>query len=80
MVEEMEEKIKDCTVQVVGNYKVASFLINKGYRVVNIKKYRNFICEITNTPCDKRSVFVFDATDENFLEDYEYAKKFYDEI
>lgn len=76
----MEEKIRDESVQVVGNYKVASFLINKGYRVVNIKKYRNFICEVTNMPCDKRSVFVFDATDENFLQDYEYAKKFYDEI
>ena len=73
------EKEREEDVKVVGNYKVASFLINKGYRVVNIKKYRNFICDITNLPCDKRSVFVF-LIEGDFLIDLEYAKEFYDEL
>lgn len=76
MVEDME---KDDNVRVVRNYKIASFLVSKGYKIINIKRHRDFICEITNLPCDKRTVFAF-LIEGNFLDDYEFAKKFYDEI
>jgi len=66
-------------VKVVANYKVASYLIKKGYRVINIKKHRDFICDITNLPCDKRTVFAFLVEDE-FEIDWEYAKLFYEDI
>ena len=77
----MEEiKYDKRDVRIVRNFKVASFLIKRGYIVINIKRHRDFICEITNLPCDYRTVFAFDATDENFLRDLEYAKLYYEEI
>lgn len=75
----MEEKIKDDNVRVIRDYKIASYLVGKGYRIVNIKKHREFICEITNLPCDKRTVFAF-LVEGDFLLELEYAKQFYNEL
>lgn len=75
----MEEKIKDENVRVVRNFRIASYLIKKGFKVVNIKKHREFICEITKLPCDFRTVFAF-LIEDGFEEEYERAKQFYDEL
>jgi hypothetical protein len=75
----MDEKIRDEDVKVIRDYKIANYLVSKGYRIINLKKYRDFICDVTNLPCDKRSVFVF-FVEGDFLIDLEYAKEFYNEI
>jgi len=75
---EKEDKREE-DVRVIRDYKIASYLVSKGYRIINIKKHRDFICEITNLPCDKRTVFAF-LVEGEFLLDWEYAKEFYNEL
>lgn len=70
---------KDTSVKVIGNYRIASYLIKKGYKVVNIKKYRDFICEVTGEICNYRTAFTF-LIEDNFLNDLEFAKDKYAEI
>jgi len=75
----MEENIRDEDAKVIRDYKIANFLVSKGYKIINLKKHKNFICDITNLPCDKRTVFVF-LIEGDFLVDLEYAKEFYNDL
>lgn len=74
-----KENKREEDVRVIRDYKIASYLVGKGYRIINIKKHRDFICEITNLPCDKRTVFAF-LVEGDFLLELEYAKQFYNEL
>ncbi len=61
-------------VKVITNPRIASYLINKGYKVENIKKHRNFYCDDACKLCEQKTVFAF-IVEGDFLDDLAYALK-----
>jgi len=37
----MDEKIRDEDAKVIRDYKIANFLVDKGYKIINLKKHKN---------------------------------------
>jgi hypothetical protein len=75
----MEEKIEE-RVKIVGNAKIASYLLRQGYKITNIKKYRDFVCPFADVICEYRTAFAFLVDSDDFWRDYFYAKDKYDDI
>ena len=73
-MDEQENKVK-----VISNPKIASYLINKGFKLENIKKHRDFYCNDACKICDKKTVFAF-VIEDGFLEELAYAIKNYEVI